>query len=183
MFVTRALAATALAGMAFGLSAPIAFADDFTPSAYSYGDCGHRGGHEHGRGDDRGNDRGRGDDRGNGRGDDRGDRGDGGGRMGGGDDSANQYNDSEQAWAGDDGGRDGDRGGRGGDRGDRGGDRGNHGRSGYCAHHPSHGADTGLGGSITGMNTTQTALGGGLLATAVAGGGVYLKRRRPGFNV
>ena len=78
--------------------------------------------------------------------------------MGG--EATNQYNDSFQAWNGDEG-------------------RG-HDSHGHCK--PSHGANTGLGGSITGMNTTQTALGGGLLATAVAGGGVYLRRRSLGSN-
>ncbi|MEU1625985.1 hypothetical protein ABZ746_11810 [Streptomyces sp. NPDC020096] len=43
---------------------------------------------------------------------------------------------------------------------------------------PTKGAKTGLGGSRGGINTVQAALGATLLAAAVTGGGVYLLRRR-----
>jgi hypothetical protein len=36
---------------------------------------------------------------------------------------------------------------------------------------------TGVGGSVGGLNTSETAIGTGLLA-AVAGGGIYMVRRR-----
>ncbi len=145
MFVTRALAATALAGMAFGLTAPVAFADDLSPvQAVSGWDCGHH----HSRGD---NDPGRGDN----------------------DPGRGMSRDHDQAWTG--------RAGQ--EKSGNWGDPGDHDGHGKHCHFPSRGARTGLGGSITGMNTTQTALGGGLLATALAGGTVYLKRRRVGGDV
>ncbi|GAA1902742.1 hypothetical protein [Streptantibioticus ferralitis] len=45
---------------------------------------------------------------------------------------------------------------------------------------PTKGAKTGVGGSHGGINTVQAALGATLLAAAVTGGGVYLLRRRAG---
>jgi hypothetical protein len=232
MFVTRALAATALAGLAFGISAPIASAADFAPVSVTYSDCGdhgkrhdgdhgkrHDGDHKRHDGDHKRHDGGNGKrhDGGNGNNGENGNSSRGGGNgnsgengnssrgqengqengnngrngngqdngqengqengqdnsqdngMGGGDNSANQYNDRDQAWTGSQSSSMERAGAFSANDGDN-----------HCR--PSHGADTGLGGSITGMNATQTALGGALLATAVAGGGVYLRRRRLGSN-
>ncbi len=167
MFVTRALAATAVAGLAFGLSAPIAFAQDTTPAPYGQ----HYGSHKPDPGSDS--------------------CGQGDKSWGGGHDQSSS-GDQGKSWGGDNnqgqtqsqsqGGQTQDQAQGGQNRAGSWGNGGDHDKgSKHC--HPSQGADTGLGGSITGMNSTQTALGGGLLVAAVAGSGVYLKRRRPGATV
>ncbi len=162
MFVTRALAATAVAGLAFGLSAPIAFADDSSPSPYGQ----HQGGHRSDSGMDSCG---------------------GKSKSWGGDRDQASGGDSGQSWGGDQNQSQSQSQGQGQGQGqsqERSGGWGSgdqeKGKQ-WCGH-PSRGADTGLGGSITGMNSTRTALGGGLLAAAAAGGGLYLKRRRPGVG-